>query len=233
MTMVLLLCFALLIRSDSSSVHHVQPISNRIPASAATSETISELVFVHQDGAHVLQELIASDKDAVRSVSFAHCTSSTAEFSRTVKVLGTFPHLSHIEISDFPLDESSLRTLVPLLRKVSTTLKSLSFAGTGLNDASATTLRFILRVLPHVESLDLSRNSITGEGLAALSDGFRKSGNHSQQTSLQVLDLSYNPLGPAGYHTLCKLLSAGRIPSLQTLYLREVRKHMYASMTFI
>ena len=98
----------------------------------------------------------------------------------------------------------------------------MSLSACKLSDLEMSDLSSLLRSKQNITSLDLSCNYLTLEGLKRI---FEHTKFSFQPSLLELLDLSYNSLGDEGLLYIADLISAGCLPNLKYLSLREVSNY--------
>lgn len=159
--------------------------------------------------------------------------------SSTLRVLGTLlPHLPSLRVLVFDGNDLSspedLRAVVSVLRR-HPSIRQLHLSGCHLNDDSMDAIALLVRANRNITHLDISANDITEEGLSKLlasgveqnaAEKKKSSGAHTGGDvgpSLQVLDLSYNPLLDAGVLRLAVAMEYNKFPLLEELLVKDVR----------
>jgi len=83
-------------------------------------------------------------------------------------------------------------------------------------------IAILLKRNKNITALDFSGNDVTIEGLKSMFEHLRYT---FHTCDVELLDLSYNPLGDAGIEYIASLISSGSLPKLKHLILKEVNFH--------
>jgi hypothetical protein len=159
--------------------------------------------------------------------------------------LASNPHLKVLDLSFSNLDSKAYRTVATIVSQSSNLevlvldgnrmhgndvrsiihstrrhpcLKHLSLSGCKLSDECMEFVSFGVKSNANITHIDLSNNDITPLGFQILINAMEQ----GSCRGLKLLDLSYTSLGDEGVTALARCLAKGKLPSLESLVLREV-----------
>ncbi|XP_011488610.1 tonsoku-like protein isoform X1 [Oryzias latipes] len=175
------------------------------------------LLSVLQTNEEVLAEVCSWDLPPLPERYKKACQSlSVDENRRVTRLCEAQDGSSSVSLCGLSLSPSSLNPLLRAL-KLQDNLTELRLSGNRLSDTLFPELVAAAATTPRLRLLDISANSVTGEGLEKAVDAL-KGQSHSAFPCLEELDLSMNPLGDGVSESLSCLLS--RCPLLTKLSLQ-------------
>ena len=136
------------------------------------------------------------------SIDISHNSIDALGFRTLMTLLSHCTQLTHFACDGNTLDNLSLQSIVYALcspsssssSSSSSALTHVSFNHCRLTDESIPHIIRLLKANPQLQSLSLSMNEITADGVSLLFNIFKK----NACSQLQSLDISYNPIGELG-----------------------------------
>mmetsp|Transcript_30061 Transcript_30061/g.42911 ORF Transcript_30061/g.42911 Transcript_30061/m.42911 type:complete len:393 (+) Transcript_30061:180-1358(+) len=194
---------------------------------------------------HILE--LGSNCSNVGHLCINHVNLSQRPFNAILEHLHLFRNLQHLDLSFNDIKPALLNKLSANFKKLTAlstlilesnaigqddckylikqllrvpTFQQLSLSFCKLDDSCMESIALLFKRNKNITVLDLSGNDITIEGLKSMFDHLRFT---FQTCDVEMLDLSYNPLGNEGLEYIASLISAGSLPKLKHLILKEIQ----------